>query len=88
MEEQSFKVFQSEDIFDLLIVGVLVSDPLRVLSCNFIPQPICQIRIKKTTGMKTITRFNQLLWSFVLKNSLVENLLCWKIIVCIVIIFK
>lgn len=81
MKMRSLNVFKAKYFFDFLIVRVLLTDPVRVLSCDAVPEPIAEIWIEEHAWMEAVASLDHLSWFSVIQVHSLEHVLSWEVVV-------
>lgn len=71
----------AENFSNLLIVWIFGTNPFWMLSLNFVPDPVSEVRVELTIWMETITSFDHVLSITSLNNLSLQNFLSWEVIV-------
>lgn len=57
----SDEILKTKNVLDLIVVGILLTDPVWVIDSKFIPKPVSQVRVKLSIWVKPITRLDHVL---------------------------
>lgn len=81
-EEESLNIFEAENLLDFFIVGVLLADPLWMLSCDLVPQPVSEVGVEEDAGVEAVASLDHLSWLSVVQVHSLEHVFGWEVVVC------
>lgn len=75
------EIFESKQLLDLLVVGVLLPNPLGMLLYDFVPQPVGEVGVEQPAWVETVTSFNHICWFTAFKVHSLEHVFSREIVV-------
>lgn len=75
------KSLQMEPIQYLLVVGVLSTNPIRVVSLDLVPGPVSKVRVESSSWVEPVTGLNHLCWVSSLDDPSVDDVPLGEVLV-------
>lgn len=81
MKMRSLNILKPKNLLDFFVVRVLLADPVRMLGCDFIPEPVSEIGIEEHAWMEAVASLDHFSWLSVIQVHSLEHVLSWEVIV-------